>query len=248
MSAQSEIIAPRLAEIAARFRASIGTPDAEQWPLLLPLIMPLTVQQVSALSVRRIENWYRARNASCAMPCRDRRLHGCLIAQRDGGIVFLDADDAPDERRFTLAHEIAHFYLDYLEPRERVLTRYGEPIRPVLDGVRAPTLAESLDGILSGVPLGIHRHLLEKESPNSNAQVWRAESRADELGLELLAPAAMVMARMNPGDSYFECAAAARELLIESFGLPPAVAASYAARVARALTGGPSVLSSLGLD
>ena len=251
MNPATDLIAPELVALAQDFRAQIGTDDADQWPQLLPLVLPLTVRDMANLSVARIEAWYRARGAAPAMPCRDRRLRGCLVAQHEGGIIFLDAADAPGERRFTLSHEIAHFLLDYRAPRERALARFGPSIRPVLDGLRAPTTQEKLDGILSGVPLGVHRHLMEREAKVSHALVGRIENRADALGLELLAPAAVVCAQLNQSCgalAYFECVAAARALLAGEFGLPTDVSALYAARLARALTGGPSVLSSLGLS
>ncbi len=248
---EHDIIAPSLAEAAERFWQELGARDPDELPRLLPLALPLTTQLVPTLSLRGVEAWYRARGHVCTIPCHDRRLHGCLVAERGAGTIFLDAGDAPDERRFTLAHEIAHFLLDYLEPRRRACERFGPGILQVLDGLRPPTLEERLDAILGAVPLGVHVHLLEGEPGASRALIWPAENRADALGIELLAPAGSVCAalrRAGATSSYFGCASAAHDLLRAHYGLPETVAAPYSRRIAAALTGGPSVMSSLGFE
>ena len=48
---------------------------------------------------------------------------------------LVDANDPDNERRFTTAHELAHFLLDYAEPRRKAIEALGEGIVPVLDGV-----------------------------------------------------------------------------------------------------------------
>jgi Zn-dependent peptidase ImmA (M78 family) len=39
------------------------------------------------------------------------------MARAGHGFISLDGSDADDERRFSLAHELAHFLLDYQDPR-----------------------------------------------------------------------------------------------------------------------------------
>ena len=247
---ERDIIAPALAEVAARLWDETGARDFDDLWRRIALVLPLQIREIPNLSPRRIENWYRARGLNTVLPCRNRALHGCLVAESDLGTIFLDAADSRSERRFTLAHEIAHFLLDYREPRRRALARFGEEIRPVLDGLCAPTLAQQLDGILSGVPMSSHFHLLEGAPGARHALIWRAEDRADALGLELIAPAHAVCAELRRRESvtsYFGCASAALDLLRADYDLPDAIAAPYSKLVARALTGGPNVLSSLGL-
>lgn len=50
--------------------------------------------------------------------------------------VLLDDADTPAEQRFSLAHEVAHFLLDYLQPREATRRKLGETALEVVDGLR----------------------------------------------------------------------------------------------------------------
>ncbi|MFN8557423.1 MAG: ImmA/IrrE family metallo-endopeptidase [Dehalococcoidia bacterium] len=40
-------------------------------------------------------------------------------------MIIVDSSDAPDEVRFTVAHEAAHFLLDYEQPRARAVAALG---------------------------------------------------------------------------------------------------------------------------
>ena len=57
----------------------------------------------------------------------DERLRGCLFARRGRAYLFVRDDDDPRERRFTLAHEAAHFMLHHEKARQSTPTA-------VLDG------------------------------------------------------------------------------------------------------------------
>jgi hypothetical protein len=175
------------------------------------------------------------------------------VAYRGFGAVFVDGSDPEDERRFTLAHEVSHFLLDYHLPRHTAQQRLGRDILDVLDGLRSPTVDERVDGLLSLVSVTPHTHLLEQKGDGSFArsEVWRAETRADQLAVEILAPFQAVCSDLVVAGSdrtYSACLASACRLLAEGYGLPEAIARSYALTVAEELTGGPSVLANLGLD
>jgi hypothetical protein len=116
--------------------------------------LPLIFVPVENLSIRAIEEWLAQRGAAYRLLCGDRSLRGCVVASRGAGAIFLDSIDCPDDRRYTAAHEVAHFVLDYLYPREQALAAFGEVIRHVLDGDRAPSSAERIDARLADVPLG----------------------------------------------------------------------------------------------
>jgi hypothetical protein len=147
-------------------------------------------------------------------------------------LIFLDGSDHDDERRFSLAHEVAHFLCDYLEPREKALRAIGEAGRDVLDGRRPATPEERLTGILRGVKVGTYTHLMDRSTSGevNHIQVIEAEDRADRLALELLAPRSTVLSRLKTrrvdcGQTYaFDIA---RETLMQEFGLPAAVAQGY---------------------
>ncbi|WP_437303832.1 ImmA/IrrE family metallo-endopeptidase [Sorangium sp. So ce388] len=164
----------------------------------------------------------------------DRELHGCLVARGGQGFVFLDGADEEAERRFSLAHEIAHFVADHLLPRARALEVLGESILPVLNGDRAPTPEERLAAVLTRVHLGV-QVLLMGRGPGGAVCTWdvaESEQRADRLGLELLAPADVAMASLQSvlgeveePSQHDELRAA--EHLAERFGLPADKAGSY---------------------
>jgi hypothetical protein len=155
--------------------------------------------------------------------CGQRRFHGCFGSHRDRAVILIDPNDPPDERRFTFAHELAHFLRDYLHPREQAAKRFGRDILQVLDGDRPPTAGERLAGALSGVPLGPHTHLLERDRWGRivDPAAREAEDGADRLAFELLAPFDAVRA-----DGLSDAALMAR--LASEFGLPGDAAKKYA--------------------
>ncbi len=153
----------------------------------------------------------------------DRPLHGCLATLHSRGFILIDSDDPADERRFTLAHELAHFLRDYEEPRRRAVARIGPAVLEVFDGKRPATTAEELSGVLHGVMVGCHTHLLGRDDRGRPASpvVGEAEEAADQLAFELLAPVAAVSGSVTARNSL-----AAR--LAADFGLPLGRAAEYA--------------------
>jgi hypothetical protein len=202
---------------------------------ILPLALPLAVVLLPALGLDRIEEWLARRGSTYYFPCEDRRLRGCLIAYAGHGILFVDGADHADERRFTLAHEAAHFLIDYLRPREAAIARLGAGIVAVLDGHRPPTRAERIDAVLAGCTIGVHIHLLGRDGDHATTNAV-AEERADQLACELLAPEAEVVRRLGTmcDESALESA------LRDGFGLPAPKAAAYAGRLFRGWRPAPS--------
>jgi hypothetical protein len=194
--------------------------------------LPLTIVKLPRLSFSDLRIWLAQRGISFMFSHSDRSLRACLIAKAGRGIVFLDGSDPDDERRFSLAHEVAHFILDYHEPRERALKLLGAAGPEVLEGRRPPTTEERLRGILHGVKLGIFTHLMER-SPDgavNSIDILEAEDRADRLALELLAPQDTVFTRLEQANVMCadpEAFFLTKGILVNEFGLPPAVAKHY---------------------
>lgn len=214
------------------------------------LVLPLDVVLLGRLRLAQVEAWLAARGVRYGFDEPDRPLYGLLVVYRGAGFVFLDGSDGEAERRFTLAHEVAHFLLDYARPRRRAVDRLGAGVLDILDGVRPPTVAEEVAGVLAAVDVSPHVHLLPRPSDIGTRQqtVARVEDRADALACELLAPAAAVyhqLKKAGADGAYFPCVAAAQALLRDQYGLPDGAADTYARRLARGLTGGPSLVSSL---
>ena len=214
-----------------------GLPAARQFPRDLAgdaaVHLPVVIELISDLSSGCVRAWLGQRGIQHRVSEIDRRLHGCLVARSGRGIVFLDREDNDAERRFTLAHEIAHFVLDHQLPRLKALKILGERIVPVLDGQRAPSQEELLSAVLQRVPLDVQVHLMSRSATGAICtwDIEESEQRADRLALELLAPAQTAVAELRhiltdteEVDGQVNRAA---DHLAFRFGLPTAVATTY---------------------
>jgi hypothetical protein len=212
-------------ELAARFWAAAGDPPAFPRDLTRAAMAALRVRvlDLPALRLGGVRDWL----ARCRVPCpldeADRPLRACLFTWAGVGFVFLDRDDPPDERRFSLAHEVAHFLRDYDAPRRLAAAKLGAGVLDVLDGRRPPTPEERIHAVLRRVPVGPHAHLLRRDadgearSPAERA----AEDAADRLAFELLAPAELLAGERDRR--------AMVRRLRTAFGFPDGAAGGYAA-------------------
>jgi hypothetical protein len=191
----------------------------------------LTFVALKGLTTRALRDWLTHRQICHVSGEPHRRLHGALVARAGHGIVFLDSEDDPPEQQLTAAHETAHFLEDHVRPRQKSLDAFGEVIRPVLDGQRAPTREESVSSVLNRVPLGTHIHLMARDRTGAicSWDVEEREQRADSLALELLAPAkaALSLIRESAGQSA-DGQAGAVAVLSREFDLPLSAARAYA--------------------
>ena len=135
--------------------------------------------------------------------------------------------------RFSLAHEAAHFILDYLSPRQEATSRLGSEILEVFDGHRAPTVQERVHALLGHIPVGFHTHFMERENDGVLGCVAKGdvEAVADQLAFELLAPEDEVRRRVGRAardSDRLQHSPLANQLLQDQFGLPPDIAAKYA--------------------
>lgn len=204
--------------------------------------LPVEIASLVHLRLHDVANRMKRLGVETTLAGYDRRLRGCLIAYRGNGLILIDAHDPPNERRFTLAHELAHFLIDYQAPRQRALEALGKGILPVLDGLRLPTLEERLHAVLADAPLGVLRHIMERPDEGLPAgSVLDIEQRADRLALELLAPAALLHEWLRGPDAppaFRDCLAFLTARLVAERELPPTIAALYARLVLRQ-QGGP---------
>lgn len=201
-------------------------------------VLPLAITKLPRLTLERARFWMASRGICTPTATADRSLRACLIARAGYGIVLLEGSDPADERRMSLAHEVVHFLLDYLNPREDALRVLGEGARAVLDGVRTPTADERLAGVLRGLHVGTYTHLMERSDAGTvdRLAVVESEDRADRLALELLAPRQAVLVRLaseqpSTRGSGGAAVEAAQAVLMRDFGLPRVPARRYAAVV-----------------
>src|SRR5207249_2805502 len=109
-----------------------------------------------------LATWLRRRSIVCRLALHDRPLRAALVAHGGKGLVFLDGTDPDDERRYSLAHETAHFLIAAWWPRLRAERKLGPASLEVLDGRRSPTRTERIDAALAGLALGTRVHLMER--------------------------------------------------------------------------------------
>ena len=238
---EREMIETRFVLLAEAFwnRASDLHIDSPDLAASIEWALPVTIVDLPSLTIELAAAWARRHRLRWNAVGSDRPLFGCLLSGRGHGHLFIDADDPPDVRRFTLAHEAAHFLLDCLTPRERAIAALGPAITDVLDGDRPPTNDERIHAVLAGVTLGLHTHLMERRAGGLLPEpAGRSEEDADTLAFELLAP----QAAARPLVRAHGAGAAA---LAERFGLPRPQAEAYARRL-RGPTAGPSVRDWLG--
>lgn len=194
--------------------------------------LPLTIIKLPRLDGETINDYLQQVGLSPACRTTFRALRGCLLARGGSGMVFLDGTDPADEMRFTLAHEVAHFLLDHLHPRQRAVQALGSSIHEVLDGLRDPTSAERLNALLQSVSFERLDHYLDRQTDGTIGcqKILRAEDRADRLALELLAPIQSVeesLAAQSATGSDANAGNLIHWILVKEYGLPREIAKTY---------------------
>lgn len=235
-------------EVAAeRFWAAAGGPEPFPRPLegSIALALPVMVVRLPRLGLFSAARWL-SRNGSpfnltgIAGVSGDRRLRACLVAFDGNGCILLDGADPADEQRYSLAHEAAHFILDYQQPRRLAEQRLGGAVLAVLDGRRPASDDERVGATLASVALHPHLHIMERGPTGvEQAAIVRAEHDADRLALQLLAPQDAALTILPRAGRFADRVALGTAALAAAFGLPVAIAAQYARQLVIARDGPP---------
>jgi hypothetical protein len=206
------------------------------------LALPLTIVKLPRLKVADIHDWLKRRGASVAFNCKDRQLRGCLVARSGEGLIFADGTDSPEELRFTIAHEVAHFLIDYFQPRSIALHTFGHSARDVIDGFRSPTPSERLAAVLSSKVMEMHVNLMDRSDDGATSDdVLTIENRADRVGLALLAPPSAVLSSAGTLDREFvKRHGSVTSKLCHVYGLPLWLARQYSRTLLIDIGRGPS--------
>jgi hypothetical protein len=175
----------RLRELAAAFwaRAPETARRHRDVEAAAPWAALLAVVPLPELTLGDVRGWLRSRDVPVAGGDDGLRLRGFLVAWRGIGVAFYDETLDAGERRFTLAHEVGHFLLDYELPRRRVL-RDAPDLLELVDGVRPVNASDRAQAVLAGVPVGVHTHPFGTDE-GAEAE---AEDEASRFALELLSP------------------------------------------------------------
>jgi|SRR5215213_630669 len=211
---------------------------------LTSIALPVKLTKLPHLKLQTIESWLGRRGASFSFNCRSRAVRGCLVAYGGQGFIFIDETDSEDERRFTIAHEIGHFLIDYLLVRETAISKFGDRIVEVFDGLRQPSLAEKVHALLAGASLGVYTNLVERDE-TSGQDLWEIEDSADRIALDLLAPPEDVLSQSDTSPLRFQQRLEGMtSVLKERFGLPVSVAGPYACSLLESVGRGQSWVES----
>jgi hypothetical protein len=213
-----------------------STDDAsEQFPRNIELALlwrlPLAIIELPNLSGASVVDWLAARGIQLPVHTPPGELRGALVAYAGSGVLFVDAADDLTERRVTLAHEAAHFVVDYWLPRLELAER-APHLLTVIDGIRQPSDDDHVDALLARAPLGVQTHLFERDASGAilTPQIKRLEQRAAQIAWEILAPEAVIARHVSELDPF----ALVRDLEVD-FGLPRATAREYAHHLQRSL-------------
>ncbi|MBS1543478.1 MAG: ImmA/IrrE family metallo-endopeptidase [Bacteroidetes bacterium] len=243
-----------LSSIAKVFweQAGVTGPHPRDISGAVSLKLPIDIICLSDLTLKRIQDWLIKRKVVLNIEVDDRLLHGFILLSRGAGFIFINGTDKEEERRYTIAHEVSHFLLDYKMPRDLAVEKLGKSILEVLNGFREPTEVERIDGTLSGVKIKPYTHLLEKTGDGSfgDMRILESEDDADNLALELLAPRSMVLRDLSPRGikiSFYDFKSQCYQVLRSKYLIPDAIAERYSLKLTYAAIGPPSLVSKLGL-
>ena len=206
--------------------------------------LEVIIEEVDNLTVSTAASSFGEAKSLRSGSMRDRTLRGCVVFSPNGATILVEANDDEAQRRFTVAHEVAHFILEVKRRRERAESRLGRGFDDILYGLREATDAERIDAWLRGVRLDPILHLMDR-APDGRHKCGRtneAECAADDLALEILAPSSEMASSIAAFRSsrFSETLDAASEIAERRFGLPKYVAERYASRLVWQMKGGPS--------
>jgi hypothetical protein len=116
--------------LAEQFWADAGeVPAGFPRELALPAAMAALITPVErpGLRVRSVIDYLTPKRLPVNFAEPDRPLRAALYCWKGAGYVFLDPADPPDERRFSFAHELAHFLRTTPPPAGRWSDRSDRP-------------------------------------------------------------------------------------------------------------------------
>lgn len=216
------------------------------------LTQPISIVKLDRLSLLKITKYLRERGVSINYTLDDKELFGFVLSYNGHAYIFLNGTESSQEQCFTLAHELSHYLIDYKLPREVIIKKYGESIIEALNNKRDFTTKERLLAIINGYTLKQFTYLLDAPAVSAfdRLNVWKAENKADELAMELLAPYKIILQDINRDSipkKYFSLEQYLPQLLQSKYGLTVHIANLYGKSLAIKISGGISLAERWGI-
>lgn len=210
------------------------------------LTEPIAVVKLNKLSLLEISKYFTARGNNINCPLDSKELYGFILSYNGYTYIFLNGTESAEEQRFTLAHEFAHYLLDYKLPRQSIIEKSGVAIIDALNNKRDFTAEEKLLALVQDYSLKAFTYLLDAPATSAfeRLHVWKAENKADELAMELLAPYTNILQdisrdgivrRFSPLKQYLP------KLLQVKYGFTTDLAHLYGKSLAVRISGGQSL-------
>lgn len=242
---------PVIQRIAADFRGRYAFDPRRKGALTnaTAQVDRLLVKYIRNLTRRGIEAWLNRSQIKVHLPMPDQALYGFLYVQNEMVIIFLEADADPKERKFTLAHELAHYLLEYVWPQQQAIRVLGQGAASLFSKRRLPDLKERVWGTLHDLPLYPRKDLLSNKQMDAAGRLAlaAAENNADMLAFELMAPFELLRSCEQQGN-HRATFMYIHNLLQTVFDFPPTQAQIYAQLTTDRLLGRASVQELLGLS
>jgi Zn-dependent peptidase ImmA (M78 family) len=244
---------PLLERIAREFWSTVDQKHRETYDIVSAVNDTLTINLIliKNLSIKKMEDWLISIGKYENFGIDDRSLHGFLMIKNGNICMFVEESEDQSQQRFTVAHEVSHYLLDYQLPKERAILALGKEIEDVLNGNLPPTDTQLALSVIKGVNISPYTFMIEKNGNGSffNWSNFNSENEADYLAMELLAPRARIVNETFSSikrRSYSQFIRKSEEILISHYKIPPDIARHYASELAYSVTNGPSFLDKLG--
>lgn len=197
---------------------------------ILSKYFPVVVVVLPNLAVFTMFQWFQAYQLPVPKILTGQnniQLHAGIIARGGGAVIFLNGVDDAIQRRYSLAHEAGHYFMDHFFPRQDIIKRLGISALEIVDGLRSQTPEERMHAILNHTSLTFFTHFFE----NSNQPEYSrstAESHADAFSLEALAPSKSILSLLSGLMAHSSEIPRVMQVLETQFCLPYNIAYLYA--------------------
>lgn len=196
---------------------------------IIPLQFPIVICIIPKLTTTSMSLWFEKNQLpvpKTLIKHNKKQIRGGIIAKGGGAVIFLDGVDDIHQRRYSLAHEAGHYFIEHFFPREDLIKRLGDSIIEVINGYRLPTPEERVQALLNHTSLMFYTHFFSYENNYS-----LKESSADSFAFEALAPHQCVLSLLPDLINQSSEIPRIVNVLENKFKLPNSIAELYAHQI-----------------